>query len=128
MNMPRIKEIVEELDRDLPTKDACVLLQQYGGGPDESRVVATRGGLLRLGLAFLKAGVEEKPEKLDIGALIHSDSDINFDSVEIRELFEEEKKNSGRGKIVGVALFGVLLVVLALAAYGLFALVRNITG
>jgi hypothetical protein len=33
------------------------VFQQYGGGPDESRIVANRGGHLRLGIELMKGAL-----------------------------------------------------------------------
>ncbi len=126
MNLPRIQAAVDELDREVPKEDARVLLEQYGGGPDESRIIATKSGLLRLGVEFLKAGVAEKPQTAGLSALLHPESDIGFDSVEVRERLQDEKKDSGKGKIAGIVLFAGMLLVFALAIYGGIALIQTV--
>lgn len=126
MNLPRIQTVVDELDRDVPKEDARVLLEQYGGSPDESRIIATRSGLLRLGVEFLKAGVAENPQTAGLSALLHAESDIGFDSIEVRERLKDEKRDSGIGRIAGIVLFGGMLLVFALALYGVFALIQTV--
>ena len=52
MNPPdteQIKKMVAELDAAVPRDGARVYLSQYGGGPDESKVVGNQRGYLRLG-------------------------------------------------------------------------------
>ena len=89
-NQNDLQKTIDKLDAELPKADAFVKLEQYGGGPDEGRIIATRNGYLRLGIEFLKAGIRpldsERPNdvKVDIEYLLDPDSDISFDWFERR--------------------------------------------
>ena len=81
----RVQELVKELDRLVPRTDAVVVMDVYGGGPDESRVTATETGYLRLGIELLKAPsalrfVDGRDIQLDVNleGLVSEQSDINF--------------------------------------------------
>ncbi len=82
-----IDDIVRELDRRSPRGGARVRLDQYGGGPNEGRIVANQAGFLRFGIELLKAGLviyePEKPQRIpvsvDLKYLITDDSVIRFD-------------------------------------------------
>lgn len=92
-----IRELVAELDSLVPREGARICLQVYGGGPDESRVVANEGGYLRFGIEFLKAGlcspVGSSPGSMswltagkgslvecDLEGLLTEASDVHFES------------------------------------------------
>jgi len=99
----RLLEIIEELDKIVPTKGAIVKLDQYGGGPDEGRIVANKSGYLRLGIEFLKAAFaapivlednkEEDIEDIEIklNDLIAHNSDIHFDWFQRTENIQAQK-------------------------------------
>lgn len=46
MNEAEIAALVDRLDRLVPREGAHVRLEQYGGGPDESRIVANQASYL----------------------------------------------------------------------------------
>ncbi len=120
-DLQRVSEIVAELDRTVSREGAKVQLKQYGGGPDESKIIATRLGYLRLGVEFLKAAFarcksEKDPDAIDVDLkyLLTDDSTVGFDWFERRENIpiSEEKKSWRRkvGSIVLVALFVSMFV------------------
>ena len=51
----RIRNLVLELDSLIPTENAAIRIDVYGGGIDESYLRGTRQGLQRLGTQLLKA-------------------------------------------------------------------------
>ena len=129
-NASAAEELVSRLDALVPRDGARVSLAQYGGGPDESRVIANQRGYLRLGIEFLKAAFapHEKQHlvKTDIRYLLTEDSDVSFDWFERREdlpkhTAEESKRVSVIGTIVG---FTVLALVASCALVGLITIVR----
>jgi len=124
------EELVSKLDALVPRDGARVSLAQYGGGPDESRVIANQRGYLRLGIEFLKAAFapHEKQHlvKADIRYLLTEDSDVSFDWFERRE--DLPKRTAEEGKRVSVVgtIFGftVLALVASCALVGLITIVR----
>jgi hypothetical protein len=73
MDVDKLVVFVEELDDLVPDYDAAVRLEQYGGGPDECKIIANKYGLLRLGIELLKAGLiplTEKPREWKKGDLL----------------------------------------------------------
>lgn len=127
MNEARIKELVEELDRIVPKEGASVSFRQYGGGPDESKIVGSRTGLLRAGVSLLRAGVAPPGEKKeigdlsDLGAITHSESEYRFDYFEESALPEDraaEEKNHRVAKRIGYGLLAVVLLTVGFALYG----------
>lgn len=50
-----LSTVIADLDRRIPKEGARVRLYQYGGGADESALLATPGGYLRFGVEMLKA-------------------------------------------------------------------------
>ncbi|MEZ5415564.1 MAG: hypothetical protein R3F03_14760 [Opitutaceae bacterium] len=127
MDESRIKELVDELDREVPKDGAIISFQQYGGGPDESRIVGSRVGLLRAGVELLRAGVGTAGEGKEEGgltalrAITHAESDFQFDYFEEMSLPGDrlrETKNSHIPALVGVGLMGIVLLTIGFAVYG----------
>src|SRR5687768_11252279 len=127
----KIQQAIASLDDGIPREGARVKLDQYGGGPDESQIVANKLGFLRLGVEFLKAAYaptekETDSVKVEIEYLLTSDSSIGFDWVERREPDEEEPSPpNGFATVVGLSLVGVLLLLVLL---GLSVVVRSLFG
>jgi hypothetical protein len=136
MNTPEAEEIsslVSELDRKVPQQGAVVELKQYGGGPDESKVIANQLGYLRLGIEFLKAAFKQPSEKnpdaieVDLRYLLSDDSDVGFDQFERREDMKERQieKTSAIPAVVGCCLAILLLAVVVFAIIGVFSLIKR---
>jgi len=132
--MPESKQsaaehLVAELDAAVPRDGARVSITQYGGGPDESRVIANRRGYLRLGIEFLKAAFAplEKQHliKADIRYLLTEDSDVGLNWFERREDLPAATPASKRVSVVGttVALTALALIIIC-ALVGLVTIVR----
>ena len=94
MNSPdteQIRKLVADLDAAVPREGARVHLSQYGGGPDESKVIANERGYLRLGIEFLRAAFAPSSPKsaelidADLDYLLTDDSNVGFDWFERRE-------------------------------------------
>ena len=128
-NEAAAEELIAKLDTLVPREGAHVSLAQYGGGPDESCVIANRRGYLRLGIEFLKAAFapHEKQHlvKADIRYLLTRDSDVSFDWFERREDLPLATPDDKRVNIVGtIVAFSVLAVILTCALVGLITIVR----
>lgn len=84
----RIRRMVEKLDAAVPKAGAQARMTQYGGGKDESKIVATQEGYLRLGIEFLHAGLAETSLEhptqvlVDLDYLMTADTDIGFGGCE----------------------------------------------
>src|SRR5271167_2697647 len=87
----QIKKMIADLDAAVPRDGARVHLSQYGGGPDESKVIANQRGYLRLGIEFLRAAFAPSSPKsqetieTDLRYLLTEDSTVGFDWFERRE-------------------------------------------
>ena len=57
------KRLIQLLDEGVEKENAKVLLTQYGGGPDESKIIATKEGYLRFGIEIMKAACVDKLDK-----------------------------------------------------------------
>jgi hypothetical protein len=131
MDTDELRTIVNRLDQNVSRENAKVTIQKYGGDLDESFVVGTPNGYLRLGVEFLKAGLapHASPEKpaidVDVEYLIHDDSDVQFDYFERREdLTVETHTGSFVDKLIPVVLLTIVGLVLVLAIVGLRAVVK----
>jgi len=127
MDESRIKELVEELDRTIPKEGAVVSFRQYGGGPDESKIVGSRIGLLRAGVELLRAGVGPAGEKKEtkgltaLRAITHAESEFQFDYFEEKQLPEDrayEIKNARTAKLIAIGLLCIVLLTIGFAVYG----------
>jgi hypothetical protein len=120
---PELRDLVDELDRRIPKAGARLKLP---ADQDLDTTVGTQLGYLRLGVEFLRAGLDpiaDSPSEipripLDIGYLLTPDSKTPFDLCEIDEEVERlparARKLGALGQIltavVTVALIGSLLV------------------
>jgi len=99
-NSATVQKLIAELDVAIPKEGARVQLCQYGGGPDESRVIATRRGYLRLGIEFLRAAYAAPCEKnpgqiaVNLDYLLTDSSDIGFDWFERVDSLPEAASDS----------------------------------
>jgi hypothetical protein len=133
----RIRQLMEELDRLAPKDGAYIRLEQYGGGPDEGRIVANQAGYLRFGIEFLKAGVmPHRPSKsgqssvaIDLTYLVTADSVIGFDEFIRDERPPETEPQRSALNWVRMALgFGFIagcIVVVIFAVVGVIAVIRQ---
>ncbi|HVU16590.1 MAG TPA: hypothetical protein VHD32_06680 [Candidatus Didemnitutus sp.] len=130
MDDARIKELVEELDRAIPKDGASISFRQYGGGPDESKIVGSRTGLLRAGIELLRVGTGSVGEKgganlADLRALTHSESDYQFDFFEEKLLPEDrtrEIRSAWLTKLIGFGILALILLTVGFAIYGVMRL------
>ena len=87
----QIKKMVDELDVAVSREGARVQLSQYGGGPDECKMVGNQRGYLRLGIEFLRMAFAPPSPKsnetidVDLRYLLTDDSNVVFDWFERRE-------------------------------------------
>ena len=130
MDEPRIQEAIAFLDREVPREGARVRLDQYGGGPDESQLIANQTGYLRLGIELLKAAFRPTGERasveVEIEDLVTSDSKIHFDWFERREPSESGTlPTQARSAFLPIATgIALLAVFLGLLGVGLITVVR----
>lgn len=135
MESEKIKRLLAELDGLVPKDGAAVLLKQYGGGPDESQIVANEQGYLRFGIEIAKLAFEEKGKGgctpdfvfLETGYLMLPSSTVNFDWCERRDIVQDETY-VGRWyeKFVPFGCLIVALVIFGLAGHGLFSIVGRL--
>ena len=123
----RIQRLVEELDGLVQRDGAWVRMEQYGGGPDEGRIVANQTGYLRLGIELLKGGSAPLSGEggrfvaaVDLRYLITDDSVIGFDEF-IRDDSAMPSPPSAAGGL-GAMLIGCGCVTAIIATIG-FAVV-----
>lgn len=132
MDEQLIKRLVSELDNAVPKDDARVLLDVYGGGPDESRIIATAPGYLRLGIELMKAGVapaspdSAAPASVDVDLeyLVHPGSTIHFDGFERRDPDVTPVVSDATGRGIAFVFLSVLALIAVLAIIGGIALVK----
>jgi hypothetical protein len=80
--------MISSLNEIVPRDGSWVQLTQYGGGPDEGQILGNRNGYRRLGIEFLRATLDDDPEKgfgVDLEYLVSADSTINFDWFELSD-------------------------------------------
>jgi hypothetical protein len=125
-----IRRLVGELDAALSREGAFVHLTQYGGGPDESSIIANQAGYLRFGLELMKAGLapadtDAPSVKVDLGYLLTPNSDLRFDWCERRDGPPENKGQLSpvTSRIIGIGCFLLFLLSIALALVGLSTVV-----
>jgi len=133
MDVVQIRKLISELDAAVPKEDARVLFSMYGGGPDESRMIGTEQGYLRLGIELMKAGLApECPDantsvdiSPDMDSIIHPDSTVNFDWFERRDPgVPMVDAQDSRGRFFAIAIISAVAVIAALAIVGFVALIR----
>jgi hypothetical protein len=117
--------MVAELDAAVPREGARVHLSQYGGGPDESKVIGNQRGYLRLGVEFLRAAFAppspQSPEMIDVNIryLLTDDSTVGFDWFERREDLPPPSTERTSSRLKGVGIFAVFIIGCILALVGL---------
>lgn len=121
MDDVEIQDRIAALDALVPKEGALVRLDQYGGGPDESRITANKTGYLRLGIEILKGAylpAENQCIPIDIGYLTSEDSDVGFDWFERTEgLPEHTSPRSGR--IIVAVVLAIFAIFIFLALVGI---------
>jgi hypothetical protein len=120
-----IRRLVAELDAAVSREGAFVHLTQYGGGPDESSIIANQAGYLRLGVELMKAGLappdtDAPAVKLDLEGLLTPHSDLQFDWCERQDKPPPYKGtiSAGTNRLIAVGCFLFILLSIALAAVG----------
>lgn len=128
MDNGRVLRLIDELDAHVPREGAIVRFEQYGGGPDESKVVGNRSGYLRLGIELMKGGLAPiSPGKtgdrieVEIEYLVDAESNISFDWFERTEhIAHQPARNLSplTQKILGLTVVAVLIALLVCAGIG----------
>jgi hypothetical protein len=126
-----LKTLIAKIDGSVPLEGAQVQLSQYGGGPDESRVVANQRGYLRLGIEFLKAAFASEDSraphtiKADIRYLLSPDSTVGFDWFERREgLPPMPARESHFTRFIPFIVFPLLVAIAICAFVGFITIIR----
>ncbi len=125
-----VEDAIRLLDSEVPREGAQVVFSQYGGGPDESKIVANQSGYLRLGVEFLKAasaptgaGGDPNSIDLDLEYLVSDASSVSFDWFERRDLpLEADEYEPSR--IVPILIFLGMVGGAVLALIGLISVVQ----
>lgn len=133
MNQEELENLVSKLDSEIAKTGAQVRIEQYGGGPEETRVIATRSGYLRLGVEMMKAGLSpDRPGKspglidVDIDYLL-AGSEVQIDWWERPDSIPTEPA-SEPSRLIGVLILGLLISAAVLAIIGLFTVLRWFTA
>jgi hypothetical protein len=133
MKDAEIQERIAALDALVSREGALVRLDQYGGGPDESRITANKAGYLRLGIEILKGAYlayEREPQvPIDIGYLTADDSTVAFDWFERTETLTPlpdcgSPDNERTAKIMITFVIAVVGICITLALVGVVAIAR----
>lgn len=132
----KVQEAIGFLEEEVPRERARVKLDQYGGGPDESQIIANKDGFLRLGVEFLKAAYAPVTDpkdptavKVDIDYLLTGDSSIYFGWIQRREPDDEPGTIPGRFiRFIPWVILSVLVGIAILALVGLIVTLRWITA
>jgi hypothetical protein len=132
VNEQKIQDAIAVLEREVPKDHARVRMAQYGGGPDESQIIANRLGFLRLGVEFLKAAYapisgagDSTSVTVDLDYLLTEDS-YQFDWFERREPSVERQRRPGR--FVPVVILSSIVAGVVLAIIGLYVVARWIVA
>ena len=120
------KRLIQLLDEGVEKENAKVLLTQYGGGPDESKIIATKEGYLRFGIEIMKAAYAEKLDKKEKDAIniemdyfLSEDSDIGFDWFERQENIEiPERIQTTKDKILSASVMIIVFFILGIIGAG----------
>lgn len=127
MDEQKLRALIAELNALVPRVENQVRVLQHGDEPLD--LMATRAGALRLGVAILRAAIEEHDPytkrtnaEAELQALIDADGDTWIQSVFIeRELparrpAEDERDGADSGRRSGpLAFFGCLLLAVGVA-------------
>lgn len=141
VNDEKILNLIDQIDKAVDKKGAAVKLSEYGGGPDESKIIANRKGYLRLGIEFLKAAYadpikfddEDQNQKeeiedieVEIDYLLVPESKVNFDWFQRTENIKEplEYKETLKNKIIGFGVLGFFIGTIIFAFIGLVSIIR----
>ena len=128
MDEARVRALVAELDAAVPREGAAVRFEIHGG-LDETAVVATPRGALRLGIELLRAGLRGMDEgaagRTPFGALeleyaLDDASAFDLDGVVVRDPLPAPRvpRKQGGGRFIGrllAELAAILALILALA-------------
>jgi hypothetical protein len=131
-NLQDVETMVDQLNAMVPTDYTKVEMKIYGGGPDESRIIATQRGYLRLGIEFMRAAFLPKnnanqPDSidLDLGYLISDDSDVSFDWFERVDRFPmPPQRESAGSRISGIIIALLIIGFCVCAVIGLGTVIR----
>jgi hypothetical protein len=97
MNTERIQNALREIEESLPADKSQVRFDIYGGGPDESFIRGSRVGIARLGVRLIRAALQPEQRKSingeaqiesDLDDIVHPDSDVKFDWIEVSDNLE----------------------------------------
>ena len=134
MDENRIQDAIRFLDAEVPRQHAKVKLEQYGGGPDESRMIANKLGFLRFGIEFLKAAHARPSDQqsnivdIELDYLLTTDSSISFDWFERREPDADEQQGRVPSSLITAFIVSCVALAFLLMVVGLIAAVKWIVA
>lgn len=119
-----IDEKILEQFRDLKPleKGDFIKIQQYGGGPDESSLLATKNALLYLALESLKAYFG-KTESFSLYDFNHDDSVAGIHSIELAPDRDTTSTTSFRQRIIQIGIMLLLVFILLCTVVGGIAII-----
>ena len=133
----RVQELTAELDSLLPRTNAVAEMRQYGGGCDESELIATETGYLRLGIELLRApflsplpDAETVQIDVDIKYLIAERSDVSFHMFHVDNALEPDAtyvptpRQAWKDKAAGFACGAVCLLLITVFGIGIVTVIQ----
>lgn len=134
IDIDRIRNSVEELDKLIPRDKAFVRMTQYGGGPDECQFEANEIGYLRFGIELMKGALTAPDAEwkdgsqgftLDLGYLVTDDSTINFDYYyRVTEITAFHESSSIKENTLKFGCYLVFIICSCLTGLGAFTVFR----
>jgi hypothetical protein len=134
---PRVRQLVEELDRLVPTEGAEVILYDEGRErpPFSLPFLANEAGLLRFGLAFMKAAFAPSQGKgrnggdeieIDLAPIYRSDSNVEFLCERVSSLPETGDRRRPREvpRFIGLPILLFVLWCLILGLLQMYRMMR----
>lgn len=133
MDRKRIDEILVELDHLIPVGNSEVLIEQFGGGNEELRIVGTETGYLRFRLEFMRAAFARHTSDgnfpnaivgVDIDSVLSKESSVSFDCIERIEKLDQRFKNSRANSFFGYVVVLILGLLFVMTVVGFITTLR----
>lgn len=107
----RLKDLVSQIDESVPREGAWIELTQYGGAPEESRMVGNVNGYRRLGIELLKASMTGAENfYVDLNDLVTSRSTVKFDWFELRDTVPQPEVQTWGDRVFTIGCLALVLI------------------
>lgn len=128
MHVTKIENALKEIEGDVPDGRHQVRFDVWGGSVDESFIRGPRLGLISMGVQLIRAALQEEKGKSinagpiledDLNDLIHPESTVNFDWIELSDELDAEPKVNRvtRNRLSKEKIFGWTFVLLVGTAF-----------